>query len=101
MTDFVIVWAYQVPEEHRAAFERAYGPDGAWARLFARDPGFRGTELIRGEAAGEYQTIDRWASSAAFERFTAGARDEYDRLDADLASLTETERLTIRGVSVG
>ena len=42
-----IVWEYVVKEEARGQFELAYGPGGAWSKLFARCPGFRGTTLLR------------------------------------------------------
>lgn len=95
---FIIVWEYTVREEHRAAFEREYGPDGAWAELFRGDADYLGTDLVRGDAAGEYLTIDRWASRAAFDRFMRERRDAYERLDASLASLTESERPVARGI---
>ena len=42
-----IVWEFVVKEEARGQFELAYGPGGAWSKLFARCPGFRGTTLLR------------------------------------------------------
>ena len=36
----VRVWRYDVPADVREEFEREYGPDGSWARLFAASPGF-------------------------------------------------------------
>jgi hypothetical protein len=41
-----ILWRYRVKPEHRGDFERAYGPDGDWANLFRRHPGYLGTELL-------------------------------------------------------
>ena len=46
---FALIWRYEVKEEARAAFEATYGPTGAWAQLFARAEGFRGTELFRAD----------------------------------------------------
>jgi heme-degrading monooxygenase HmoA len=96
----VIVWRYRVAEASTSAFEEAYRPDGAWVELFRQSPGFVGTELVRGEEAGVYLTIDRWSSSAAYEAFLRGAHAEYERLDAELASLTESEELVARGAAV-
>ena len=42
-----IVWEFVVREETRGQFELAYGPGGAWSKLFARCLGFRGTTLLR------------------------------------------------------
>jgi hypothetical protein len=33
-----IVWEFVVKEEARGQFELAYGPGGAWSKLFARWP---------------------------------------------------------------
>ena len=45
---YVVVWEFQVARRRTPEFERAYGPDGEWARLFQRVPAFRGAELLRG-----------------------------------------------------
>ena len=34
------MWRYLVADEHRAEFEREYGSDGSWVRLFATGAGF-------------------------------------------------------------
>ena len=44
---FVVVWQFEVAEEKVTAFEAAYGPEGAWARLFCTSPDYLGTELLR------------------------------------------------------
>lgn len=99
-TDFIIVWRYRARPDAIAAFEQAYRPDGAWARLFRRHEGYRDTELVRADEPRAYLTIDRWASREAFEAFLEAARDEYDRLDAECEALTEFEELVSRGVVV-
>jgi len=87
----VILWEFRVKPGSEAAFEAAYGSEGDWARLFRRDPGFRGTELLRVATARGYLTIDRWASRAAFESFQKRHRKEYEALDRMLSKLTERE----------
>ena len=47
---FVYVWEFQVDETRSVDFERHYGPCGTWAALFARAPGYLGTQLLRDEA---------------------------------------------------
>ncbi len=32
---YALMWEFRVSREGEAAFRRAYGPDGDWARLFA------------------------------------------------------------------
>ena len=89
---YVIVWKYDVGETTRADFEREYGPNGVWVKLFARVAGYLGTELLRG-AAGVYLTIDRWESRAAYDAFLASHADEYNRIDVACAALTLDEAL--------
>jgi heme-degrading monooxygenase HmoA len=86
----VIVWTYEVPAESRAAFEAAYGPNGSWALLFARAPGFVGVELLH-DGGGRYATLDRWRDEAAFAAFKADHQAAYDALDTQCAALTASE----------
>lgn len=85
----VIVWAYEVAPERQDDFCRVYGPNGDWARLFARAPGFLGVELLCDGV--RYLTIDRWDSAEAFEAFKSHFGDEYAGLDAKCAELTRSE----------
>lgn len=83
---YLIVWTYEVAPPHHAAFAVAYGPDGDWARLFKRSPGFVGVELYQdGE---RFLTLDRWSSKAAFDAFQAAHGGEYAALDVKLAHLS-------------
>ena len=94
MSGLVVVWRYDVRPAAVAAFERDYGPDGAWARLFRRDGGYLGTDLWRVDArAHAYMTFDRWRSASAREAFLAAHRAEYDALDARCSAYTSSESL--------
>jgi heme-degrading monooxygenase HmoA len=88
---FALIWRYEVLGEARAAFEAAYAPAGAWARLFARAQGFRGTQLLKAED-GSYLTLDVWSSRADFEAFMAEHRDDYEALDRSTEGWTSSER---------
>jgi heme-degrading monooxygenase HmoA len=85
-----LIWRYEVLEEARAAFEAAYAPTGAWAELFARGEGFRGTELFRAED-GSYLTLDIWRTRDDFEAFIAANRADYDALDRGTEAWTSAE----------
>ena len=85
-----LIWRYEVPEEARAAFETTYGPTGAWAQLFARGDGFRGTELFKAED-GSYLTLDVWRSREDFEAFMAAFGEDYQALDRSTESWTLSE----------
>jgi hypothetical protein len=94
---YVIVWRYAVPAGRTTAFVRAYGPHGDWTQLFATASAYEGTDLILGDDAGTYITIDRWRSKADFDGFLRESSDDYDELDSRLASLTADETLVGRG----
>jgi heme-degrading monooxygenase HmoA len=87
------VWEYDVAEDAAADFERVYGPDGAWARLFSSSDGFEGTELFASVSnSGRYLTVDRFRDEASWRRFRAEHGEAYLALDADSERLTVAER---------
>lgn len=88
-----IVWSFDVKPEQVKSFERVYGPQGDWAQLFERAPGFAGTELRReSDRSGHYHTIDRWQSRADYQRFLEAFRSEYEALDTRCNRMTEHEK---------
>lgn len=90
---FVVVWQFEIAEENLAAFEAAYGPDGAWASLFRSSSQYLGTELLRDAyIPGFYLTIDRWTSEESFRAFRKQHDQEYEKLDRACDALTANER---------
>ena len=86
-----IVWEYVVKDEARGQFELAYGPGGAWSKLFAEWPGFRGTTLLRDTAnPRRYLAFDFWDAVAQREQMLAERQAEYASLDAALGEWTES-----------
>jgi hypothetical protein len=66
---FEFVWEFVAKEEARGQFELVYGPGGAWSKLFARCPGYRGTNVLRNtENTQRYLTIDLWKTEDQRER---------------------------------
>jgi heme-degrading monooxygenase HmoA len=91
-TEFVVVWEFWVRPGAEAAFEKAYGAEGAWVRLFSGDPAYRGTELMRdAKECRRFLTLDSWASAEAYESFKNGHLAEYAEIDRQCESLTERE----------
>jgi heme-degrading monooxygenase HmoA len=89
-----IVWMYDVRPESTSVFERIYGADGEWVKLFRTAPGYLSTELFRSTATpGRYLTVDDWESLAAYDIFRARAAGAYAELDARCDDLTLAERL--------
>jgi len=85
-----LIWRYEVFEEARAVFENTYGPTGAWAQLFARAEGFRGTELLKA-ADGTYLTMDVWRAREDFDAFMAEHSPDYEALDRSTEGWTSAE----------
>ncbi len=89
---YVILWEFLVREGREAAFEKAYGPDGDWARFFRRDGGYLGTELLADPNVPRcYLTIDRWVSREAHQDFSRRLKEEYESLDASFKGLSARE----------
>lgn len=87
-----IVWEFVVKEEAQGQFELAYGPGGAWSKLFEQCPGFRGTTVLRDtENPRRYLTIDLWETAALREQALAQHEAEYSDLDAAFGEWTESE----------
>jgi len=88
---YLIVWEFQARPEARQEFERVYGPDGDWARLFRRGDGYLGTELLRDREHDRYLVLDRWSSLQHYESFRHAHAADYKRLDQRCEALTVRE----------
>lgn len=88
-----IEWEFVAKEGKVTEFERAYGPDGDWARLFRLGRGYRRTELhVVAGAARTYRTVDVWDSRTDFEAFKREHAAEYAVIDRRCEELTAQER---------
>jgi len=86
------VWEYIVKKEARGQFELAYGPGGAWSRLFAGRPGFCGTTVLRDTRdMGRYLTIDLWETEEQREQALAACEKEYAAMADSMASWIESK----------
>jgi heme-degrading monooxygenase HmoA len=89
---FVRVWEFRVPEERADEFRAVYGLDGDWAKLFRRETGFLGTELLHSAThPNVFLTIDRWNSVESWAAFLRTWGDEYAALDRRCKSLIVSE----------
>ncbi len=92
MPGFLTLWEFVVVPAAQARFESHYGPDGSWAWLFRRAPGYVGTELLQDRKDPlRYLTIDRWESREAWLAFRSEHGAEYERLDRELQGLATRE----------
>jgi heme-degrading monooxygenase HmoA len=93
---WTIVWIFHVKPAKQRIFRRIYGLRGDWARLFAKDQNYMGTELLRHSTNTRcYLTVDRWASRAAYHNFKKQHRKEFVALDA------RCKALTVREIKIG
>ena len=90
---FVTLWEFEVKPGSEELFERTYGPEGEWARLFRRDARYRGTRLLRDVGSARvYVTMDSWESRTAYEEFREKFAKDYGELDKNCEGLTANER---------
>lgn len=90
---FLALWEYEVKPGCEERFEKVYGAEGDWARLFRRDSNYRETRLLRDpKRPGMYLTLDFWKSRQAYEKFMEEHRAEYQAIDATGEELTTKER---------
>ena len=88
-----VVWEFIVKEEARGHFELAYGPGGAWSKLYDRAPGFRGTTLLRDtQDPQRYLAFDFWDTVDQREQMLVERQAEYADLEAAFADWTESKR---------
>jgi heme-degrading monooxygenase HmoA len=89
----VTLWEFEVKPGNEVLFEEAYGPNGAWVKLFRRDGRYRGTRLLRDVGAKRvYVTMDSWESREAYEEFRGKFAAEYEKLDEECEGMTVKER---------
>jgi heme-degrading monooxygenase HmoA len=87
------VWEFVARPDRVSEFERHYASSGAWAELFRRSEGFRGTMLLRdAENSRRFLTVDSWEDAAAFAAMRERFGKEYGELDRLCAAFTESER---------
>src|SRR5215208_7498983 len=89
---YIMVWEYQVKPGRVADFEEIYASDGLWTQLFKKQADFLSTELLQdSDHPQRYITIDRWASSEAYNSFHTKWQDEYKALDEHCKDFTDRE----------
>ena len=87
-----IVWVFEAQPGRLAEFERAYGVNGDWARLFRKAEGYIETVLLGdSENSDRFLVIDRWRDLASFEAFKRRHQAAYDELDHHCEGITLRE----------
>jgi len=87
-----IIWEYVVKEEAQDQFRLAYGPGGAWSKLFAQCPGFQGINVLRDmKNPRRYLMIEIWKTEALRELALAKHKAEFSELEIVLDGLIESK----------
>jgi heme-degrading monooxygenase HmoA len=90
---FIVVWEFRIRPGAETGFEKLYGPEGDWTRLFRQDPNFIKTDLIQDvHDRHRYLTLDVWESRKAYDDFRGRTIAEYRNIDSLGESLTTSER---------
>ena len=90
---YLVIWEFRPKAGMEGKFERAYGPDGTWAKFFRKGKGYCGTRLVRDATVpGRYLTFDYWTSRQALKQFRETNLAEYKRIDKLCDEMTQTER---------
>src|ERR1700751_5593176 len=93
-SEFVVIWEFRMRPGKRHAFERTYGPEGVWSKLFRGSEGYIRTELVRArEKPQRYITIDLWRSREDYQQFKTDNRAKYAAVDNECENLTTSEKL--------
>jgi len=87
-----IIWEYVVKEEAQDQFRLAYGPGGAWSKLFAQSPGFQGITVLRDmKNTQRYLMIEIWKTEALRKQALAELKAEFSELETAFDEWTESK----------
>lgn len=87
------MWEFHVRRTLQGAFEKVYGPEGDWVRLFRTNPGYINTLLLRdADDDLRYVTIDTWESQDEYLDFRRQMEAEFQAIDRACKPLLEAER---------
>lgn len=91
---YVSMWEFQVKKGSEAEFERLYGSDGPWVKLFQNDEGYIKTELLQNMyQPTRYVIVEYWSSKEACVTFRNAYSTEFASLDKRGELLTEKKTL--------
>ena len=93
MSYFITIWQYKVKPEKKTEFEKLYGRDGDWVKLFKKNPDYIKTELINDINNNDlYLTLDYWKSKKAYFNFKEKSKNEFSEIDKKGEKLTLNEK---------
>lgn len=92
-TVFAYIWEYAVKENYRAEFEKIYGPEGDWVKLFRKAEGYIATDLHQDMSNPDrFITVDFWKTKEDRDKFRALFSEEFNTIDDRGENFTEDEK---------
>lgn len=89
---YSIIWSYKVVSGKENEFEKMYGEEGEWVKLFRKYPDYIKTELHKNlDENSHYITIDNWTSKESYNKFRDQAGSEFEVIDKLGEKLTFSE----------
>ncbi len=89
---FTVYWKYKVASSLQAEFEKEYGSEGAWSKLFSGSVEYIGSKLSRDTATPNiYLLADQWTSEKAYNEFLTEYKSTYEALSKKFEVLYESE----------
>lgn len=93
---WLIIWQFKVLPSCQSDFEKSYGPDGEWVKLFRNHSGYLFSKLYQDiKEKNLYLTFDYWRSAQSYLEFKKQFQQPYQELDANYEQLTIGESLII------
>lgn len=86
------MWEYFVRPEYEDEFEKYYGPDGEWAKLFKKGDGYIRTELYKDvDQPLRYMTTDYWETKEDSDNFRKHFTYDFEKIDNHCELFTVNE----------
>jgi heme-degrading monooxygenase HmoA len=90
---YLVMWEFRLRKGMKNHFEKAYGSDGDWVKLFEQDKSYIKSELVHdAKVERTYVTLDFWASRRAYDAFRKQHLAKYRTLDQKCEKMTDSER---------
>lgn len=89
---YVVIWSYEVSDDHVPGFSNAYGGRGPWHSLFQKAHGYIKSDLLQDDTSyNHYITLDYWKTQEDYKDFTIDFHEQYQSIDMDCENLTLRE----------
>lgn len=92
MKTFTVIWSFEINPGCENEFEKLYGSEGDWVKLFKTDTNYIKTELQKDiDNPVRYITIDYWKSKEAYYNFKEMEKANFIKIDRLGEKLTIAE----------